>query len=143
LACSEPPEGRARWTLHLLADEFVALEEIDVESITHETVRQTLKNELQPHRSKQWVVPLGQDAKFVCRMEDFLSLYHKPYDPAHPVVCFDETNKQLHTHVRDPLPLAPGAVARTDYTYRRAGTRNLFMISEPLVGWRHVDVIEK
>ncbi|MFP9193353.1 helix-turn-helix domain-containing protein [Natrialbaceae archaeon A-CW1-1] len=46
LACSEPPEGRARWTLHLLAEKLVTLEEVDVGSISHETVRQTLKNEL-------------------------------------------------------------------------------------------------
>ncbi len=76
-------------------------------------------------------------------MEDVLALYHEPYDPTRPVVCFDETNKELHTHVRDPLPVTPGAVARTDYTYRRAGTRNLFLVSEPLLGWRHVDVTEK
>lgn len=59
LACSEPPEGRSRWTLHLLAEKLVTLEEVDVESISHETVRQTLKNELQPHWSKQWVIPPG------------------------------------------------------------------------------------
>jgi len=76
-------------------------------------------------------------------MEDVLALYHEPYDPDRPVICFDETNKELHTHVRDPLPGRPGAVARTDYTYRRAGTRNLFVISEPLRGWRHIDVTKK
>lgn len=76
-------------------------------------------------------------------MEDILALYHEPYDPARPVVCFDETNKQLLTHVREPLPAKPGAVARTDYTYRRGGTYNLFMMSEPLIGWRHVEVTKK
>lgn len=76
-------------------------------------------------------------------MEDVLALYHEPYDKDRPVVCFDETNKQLLTHVRDPLPVSPRAVARTDYTYRRAGTCNIFVISEPLVGWRHVDVTKK
>ena len=63
-------------------------------------------------------------------MEDVLSLYHEPYDEDRPVVCFDETNKQLLTHVRDPLPAKPGAVARTDYTYRRAGTRNILVASQ-------------
>ena len=76
-------------------------------------------------------------------MEDVLALYHEPYDEAQPVVCFDETNKQLLTHVHDPLPAKPGAVARTDYTYRRGGTYNLFMMSEPLIGWRHVEVTKK
>ena len=85
----------------------------------------------------------GENAAFVCRMEDVLDLYHDPYDPAHPVVCFDESNKALHKHVRDPLPAKPGAVARYDYTYERNGTRNLFMMSEPLVGWRHVEVTKR
>ncbi|MFC6719783.1 IS630 family transposase [Natrialbaceae archaeon GCM10025810] len=143
LTCSEPPFGRSRWTLHLLAEKLVTLEEGDIDSISHETVRPTLKNELQPHRSKQWVIPPGHNAKFVCRMEDVLVLYQEPYDPDRPVICFDETNKELHTRVHDPLPGVPGAVARTDYTYRRAGTRKLFLVSEPLSGWRHVDVTKK
>ena len=50
-------------------------------------------------------------------MEDVLDLYHEPYDEKRPVVCFDESNKDLHKHVRDPLPARPGAVARYDYTY--------------------------
>ncbi len=119
------------------------LDETDVQSILHGTVRQILKNELQPHRSSRWAIPPGQNAKFVCRMEDVLALYHEPYDKDRPVVCFDVSNKQLLNHVRDSLPAKPGAVARTDYTYRRAGTCNLFLISEPLVGWRHVDVTKK
>ena len=83
------------------------------------------------------------NAAFVQRMEDVLDLYHEPLNPARPVVCFDETNKTLHKHVRDPLPARPGAVARYDYTYERNGTRNLFMMSEPLTGWRHVEVTER
>jgi len=67
-------------------------------------------------------------------MEDVLNLYHEPYDPQRPVVCFDEYNKDLHKHARDPLPARPRAVARYDYTYERNGTRNLFMMSEPLSG---------
>ncbi|GAB7011045.1 hypothetical protein JCM31271_29880 [Halorubrum trueperi] len=82
-------------------------------------------------------------AAFVCKMEDVLDLYHEPYDPRCPVVCFDESNKELHKEVRDPLPARPGAVARYDYTYERNGTRNLFMMSEPLSGWRHVEVTKR
>jgi hypothetical protein len=89
------------------------------------------------------VINPDNTAAFVCRMEDVLDLYHEPYDPARPVVCFDETNKALHKHVRDPLPARPGAVARYDYTYERNGTRNLFMMSEPLAGWRSVTVTER
>jgi hypothetical protein len=76
-------------------------------------------------------------------MEDVLDLYHEPYDETRPVVCFDESNKELHKEVRDPLPARPGAVARYDYTYERNGTRNLFVVSEPLSGWRHVEVTER
>ena len=82
-------------------------------------------------------------AAFVCKMEDVLDLYHEPYDETRPVVCFDESNKELHKDVRDPLPARPGAVARYDYTYERNGTRNLFVMSEPLIGWRHVEVTER
>jgi len=89
------------------------------------------------------VIEPNENASFVCKMEDVLDLYHEPYDPQRPVVCFDESNKDLHKHVRDPLPARPGAVARYDYTYERNGTRNLFMMSEPLTGWRHVDVTKR
>ena len=83
------------------------------------------------------------NAAFVCRMEGILDLYHEPYDEKRPVICFDESNKALHKHLRDPLPARPGAVARHDYTYERNGTRNLFMMSEPLTGWRHVTVTKR
>jgi hypothetical protein len=76
-------------------------------------------------------------------MEDVLDLYHGPHDPQQPVVCFDESNKDLHKYVRDPLPAVLGAVVRYDYTYERNEIRNLFMISESLIGWRHVDVTKR
>lgn len=73
-------------------------------------------------------------------MEDVLGLYHEPYAPAYPLICFDESSKQLIKEIRDPLPAQPGQVARADYTYARNGTRNLFMFSEPLRGWCRVKV---
>ena len=76
-------------------------------------------------------------------MEDVLDLYAEPYDPARPVVCFDETSTQLLADVRPPIPAAPGRPRREDYEYRRAGTRNLFLSCEPLAGWRHVAVTER
>ncbi len=82
-------------------------------------------------------------AAFVYKMEDVPDLYHEPYDENRPVVCFDESNKELHKEVRDPFPASPGAVARYDYTYERNGTRNLSVVSEPLSGWRHVKVTER
>ena len=76
-------------------------------------------------------------------MEDVLDLYAEPYDPAQPVVCFDETSKQLIGETRRPLPARPGQVERYDYEYQRNGTRNLFMFLEPLAGKRHVQVTER
>jgi hypothetical protein len=76
-------------------------------------------------------------------MEDVLDVYHRPYDEARPVVCLDETSKQLVGEVVEPIPAAPGQPERFDYEYVRNGTANLFMISEPLAGWRHVMVTER
>ena len=76
-------------------------------------------------------------------MEDVLDLYGEPYDPTRPVVCFDETSTQLLADVRAPLPAQPGRPRLEDYEYRRAGTRNLFLTSEPLAGWRHLAITER
>ena len=62
------------------------------------------------------------------------------YDPKRPVVCFDETSKQLVAEKRSPIPAKAGRQERFDYEYQRNGTRNLFMTCEPLAGWRHVAV---
>ena len=82
-------------------------------------------------------------AEFVAAMEDVLDLYEEPYDPQRPAVCFDETSTQLIGESRIPLPARPGRRERFDYEYRRNGTRNLFMLCEPLRGWRHVAVTER
>lgn len=76
-------------------------------------------------------------------MEDVLDLYGEPYDPRRPTVCFDETPAQLIAESRIPIPAQPGRRERFDYEYRRNGTRNLFMLCEPLRGWRHVAVTEQ
>jgi len=73
-------------------------------------------------------------------MEDVLEVYQRPHDPAHPVVCLDETSKQLVAETRTPIPAKPGQPARRDYEYERNGTANLFMLFAPLEGWRHVEV---
>jgi transposase len=144
LACTEPPEGYARWSLRLLAEELVKLEQVPLTSVSHETVRQGLKkNDLKPWLRKQWVIPPQANAEFVCAMEDVLDLYHQPYDPSRPVVCFDESNKQLIAETRIPLPMQPGQVQRYDYEYDRQGCCNLFMFFEPLAAWRHVEVTDQ
>ena len=79
-------------------------------------------------------------ADFVAHMEDVLDLYAEPYDPARPVVCFDESSTQLLADSRPSLPAAPGRPRRQDYEYVRGGTRNLFLACEPQRGWRHVAI---
>jgi hypothetical protein len=76
-------------------------------------------------------------------MEDVLEVYKRPYDPKHPVVCLDETSKQLIDEVRTPVPAVPGQVAHYDYEYVRNGVANIFMISEPLAGQREVEVTDR
>lgn len=76
-------------------------------------------------------------------MEDVIEVYHRPFDPTRPLVCIDESSKQLVSEARTPLPTRPGTPARYDYEYTREGVSNLFMISEPLLGWRHVEVTDR
>jgi DDE superfamily endonuclease len=76
-------------------------------------------------------------------MEDVLEVYTRPHDPARPLVCLDETSKQLVAETRTPLPARPGQLARYDYEYARNGTASLFMLFAPLEGWRDVKVTER
>jgi hypothetical protein len=76
-------------------------------------------------------------------MEDVLDVYTRPYDPRRPQVCLDETSRQLLGDVTAPQPVAPGRPAREDYEYTREGVCNLFMLAEPLRGWRHVVVSDR
>ncbi len=100
-ACSNPPEGRARWTLELLADELVRLTEHD--SISRETVRRRLtENDLKPWRKDLWCIP-HIDGEYVARMEDVLDLCAQVPDPKRPVVCFDESPTQLIGEVGQPI----------------------------------------
>jgi hypothetical protein len=75
-------------------------------------------------------------------MEDVLEVYHLPYDPKYPVVCMDESCKQLVGEVRTPIPCKPGQPARLDDEYVRNGVAQIFMEVEPLTGKRHVAVTE-
>ena len=76
-------------------------------------------------------------------MEDVLEVYRRPYNPHRPVVCFDETSRQLLGHARAPLPPAVGRAARVDYEYQREGTANVFLSFEPLAGWRQAAATER
>ena len=76
-------------------------------------------------------------------MEDVLETYQRPHDSARPLVCLDETSKQLIRETRDPVAMKPGQLQRVDYEYERNGTANLFMLFAPLEGWRHVEVTDR
>ena len=137
-ACSTPPEGRARWTIELLAGEMVRLTEH--ERLSRETVRRRLaENEIKPWRRKMWCVP-EINGEYVARMEDVLDLYAEAPEPKRPVVCFDESPTQLIGEVRQPIPPEPGQLERYDCEYRRNGTVNLFVFLDAHRPWRRVKV---
>ena len=140
LRCSQPPAGQAQWTLQLLAAKLVKREV--VETISDETVRQTLKNTLTPHLHKCWVIPPAHSADFVANRADVLALYQQPYAPASPVVHMDEQPLQLVTkpvsHCQ-PRPASHCAMI----THMRVGTANVCLFTAPLTGWRTVDVCEQ
>ena len=139
-ACSNPPKGRARWTLELLADELVRLTEHG--SLSRETVRRRLaENHLKPWRKDMWCIP-QVDGEYVARMEDVLDLYAEPPDPKRPVVCFDESPVQLIGETRQPIPAMPGQLERYDCEYKRNGTANLFILLDVHRSWRGVKVTD-
>jgi len=139
-ACAKPPAGRAHWTCELLAGEIVRL--TAHESLSSETVRRRLaENELKPWQRKMWCIP-KVDAEFVAKMEDVLDLYAEPPERNRPVVCFDETPRQLIGEVRVPVAAKPGQPARVDYEYVRNGTANVFMFLDAHRPWRHAKVTD-
>jgi len=140
-ACSSPPEGRARWTLELLAGEMV--KRTEHAELSRETVRRRLKeNQLKPWQQDMWCIP-QVDGTYVARMEDVLDLYAEKPDAKRPVVCFDESPTQLIGEVRQPIPAAPGQPRRYDYEYCRNGTMNLFVFVDAHRPWRTVKVTER
>ena len=142
MACGEPPQGRAGWTLKLLADRLVECEVVD--RISTETVRQTLQNnELKPWLKECWCIPPGSSSEFVCAMEDVLEVYHRQYGDNEVLVCLDETSKQQTKETRLPRPARPGSSSVYDYEYERNGVSNLFMLFAPLEGWRRVEVTDR
>jgi DDE superfamily endonuclease len=92
---------------------------------------------------EQWCIPPKASAAFVCAMENVLTVYQRPLDSAYPVVCVDETSKQLVKETRLPLTMKPGQVERYDYEYERNGTANLFMLFAPFIGWRCVKITDR
>jgi transposase len=141
LACSKPPSGRARWSLQLLAGEMIRLT-VHTE-ISEETIRRRLSEmQLKPWQEKMWCIP-KVDAEFVARMEGILALYAERPDPRRPVVCFDETPRQLIGEERVPVQAEPGKRRRYDYEYVRNGTANVFMFVDANRSWRHAKVTDR
>lgn len=139
-ACSSPPEGRARWTLELLAGEMVRLTKHD--SLSLATVQRRLaENELKPWQKRMWCIS-KVTPKFVACMEDVLDLYAEE-EPDSPVICFDETPTQLIDETRTPIPPKPGSTVRYDYEYRRKGTANIFVFVDAHRPWRHAKVTKR
>jgi transposase len=91
---------------------------------------------------KRFCIPPEENAPFVQAMEDVLDVYCRPYDPARPQVCMDESSKQLLQHIRAPIPACRGVPARVDDEYKRCGTANIFAAVEPLTGRSLIEVTE-
>jgi hypothetical protein len=90
-----------------------------------------------------WIIPPNQNSSFVASMEQVLDVYKRPYNKAFPVLCMDESPKQLIKETRLTIPMKPGFEAREDFEYERCGVANIFLVSEPLKGKRFVEVTEK
>lgn len=101
------------------------------------------KNELKPWLKECWVIPPKQNSDFVCAMEDVLEVYQRHFTEDEVLVCMDETSKQQVKETCIPLPSGVGLPAKYDYEYERNGVSNLFMLSAPLEGWRHIEVTDR
>jgi hypothetical protein len=135
MVCSEPPDGRARWTVRLVAEE-VRKRGI-VKKIERESVRKVLaKHDLKPWRKKMWCVP-RLDEEYVARMEDVLNTLARPPSAKAPVVALDERPVQLLDAAREGTPCSPQRIAREDYEYVRRGVANVYCIVAPHEG-RHL-----
>jgi len=98
---------------------------------------------LKPWKKKGWVIPPVQNGDFVANMENVLEVYKRPYDENHPVVCMDESPKQLIGETKTPIEAKPGSEEKYDYEYVRNGVCNVFMSNEPLAGKRYVKVTKQ
>jgi len=98
---------------------------------------------LKPWKVVGWVIPPHQNSQFVACMEEVLDVYKRPYNKDYPVVCMDESPKQMIKETRIPLAMKPGLALKEDFEYERCGVANIFLASEPLKGKRYVTVTER
>ena len=89
------------------------------------------------------MIPPDQDGAFVANMEKVLDIYKRPFDPLYPVICMDESPKQLIAEIKSPTGTRPGKPAKYDYEYRRSGVCNIFLACEPLAGKRFIEIKER
>ncbi len=97
---------------------------------------------MKPWKVKGWVIPPEQNAEFVANMEKVLDVYKRAYDCKRPVICMDESPKQLIGETRVAVEMYPGEVRREDYEYVRNGVCNVFMANEPLTGKRYPKITD-
>ena len=98
---------------------------------------------MKPWKVVSWVIPPTQNSQFVAQMEQVLDVYKRPYDKHFPIVCMDESPKQMIKETRIPIPMKPGSDTKVDFEYERCGVANIFIASELLKGKRHVEVTER
>jgi len=98
---------------------------------------------LKPWKVVSWIIPPKQNSQFVAQMEQVLDVYKRPYNKDFPVICMDESPKQLIKETRIPIPMKPGSDAKIDFEYERCGVANIFIASEPLKGKRFVEVTKQ
>lgn len=92
---------------------------------------------------KGWVIPPLKNGDFVANMERVLDVYKRSYNPDIPVVCMDESPKQIIKETRTTIAMIPESAAKEDFEYERCGVANIFLTSEPLTGKRYVEVTER
>ena len=135
LACSKPPQGRARWTLRLLESKVVELHIVDraSNSTIGRALKKTFSSPIADSAGSSRPRPTARSSR---RWKTCWPSTRGHAMPDRPLVCLDETSKQLLAETRAPIPMKPGRPARCDYEYERNGTANLFMMFAPLEGWR-------
>ena len=89
------------------------------------------------------MIPPEQNGSFVANMEMVLDVYKRPFDPLHPIICMDESPKQLISETRKLIPASPGRSAKYDYEYKRCGVSNIFLACEPLAGKRMIKITDR
>lgn len=135
IACSKPPAGCGRWSLQLIAQQFVLLLEED-SSVSIETIRRQLKNnDLKPWQKKMWCIG-KMNAEYIARMEHVLDMYTRKHNPQEPVINFDEAMKQLVEDITPPTEAKPSQPPKVDYEYKRKAVANIFMFYDCHRGWR-------